>query len=111
MVFAKWQCYFQLKRKLYESYAYAYLGEMLLAEDKCGEGIKACQEGIKAYEETNALCKKYADAKGPGMQFCFIPITKYHLKDFLPNQNNIYSSGRWSHSSVGIWKRPNARIP
>jgi hypothetical protein len=39
---------------------------MLLAEDKCGEVIKACQEGVAAYKESQALCKRYEDAKGPG---------------------------------------------
>jgi hypothetical protein len=33
--FDKWRKYFQLKNKFYLTYAFAYLAEQLLAEDKC----------------------------------------------------------------------------
>lgn len=65
-VFEKWRCYLQLKQKLYEAYAYAYQGEILLAEDKCGNAVRVCRAGISSYNEAQTLCVRYAKAKGPG---------------------------------------------
>lgn len=64
--FDKWRRYFQLKHKFYLAYAYAYLGESLLAEDKCGMAVRACKEGIASYELAEDFCAKYAKATGPG---------------------------------------------
>ena len=36
-----------LKARFYAAYAYNYAGENLLAEDKCGEAIRALQESQK----------------------------------------------------------------
>lgn len=74
-VFDKWRCYAQLKNKFYLAYAYCYLGESLLAEDKCGEAVRACKEGIKCYQDAQELCVKYAKASGPG----FIAKPEKHL--------------------------------
>ena len=38
--FGHWRAYFELKSQFYLAYAYNYLGESLLAEDKCGEAIR-----------------------------------------------------------------------
>ena len=38
--FGHWRAYFELKAQFYLAYAYNYLGESLLAEDKCGEAIR-----------------------------------------------------------------------
>lgn len=46
-IFGKWRAYLQLKNNFYLALAYAYLGESLLGEDKCGEAVKACREGLK----------------------------------------------------------------
>ncbi|KAE9553119.1 hypothetical protein FO519_003672 [Halicephalobus sp. NKZ332] len=75
LTFDKWRKYFQLKHKFYLSYAYAYLGESLLAEDKCGQAVRACKEGIKCYQEAQDLCAKYAKASGPG----FIAKPENHI--------------------------------
>jgi hypothetical protein len=64
--FDKWRRYFQLKHRFYLAYAYAYLGESLLAEDKCGMAVRACKEGIASYELAEDFCAKYAKATGPG---------------------------------------------
>lgn len=74
-IFEKWRKYFQLKNKFYLAYAYAYLGESLLAEDKCGQAVRACKEGIKCYQEAQELCGKYAKSSGPG----FIAKPENHL--------------------------------
>lgn len=44
--FDKWRLYFKAKAALYTAYAHAYNGERLLSEDKCGEAVKACREGL-----------------------------------------------------------------
>lgn len=64
--FEKWRLYFQLKHNFYLAYAYAYLSECLISENKCGEAVRACQEGIALYEITQSLCKKYNKTDGPG---------------------------------------------
>uniref|UniRef100_A0A914YPZ6 BRO1 domain-containing protein n=1 Tax=Panagrolaimus superbus TaxID=310955 RepID=A0A914YPZ6_9BILA len=73
--FEKWRCYAQLKNKFYLSYAYCYRGEALLAEDKCGEAVRSCKEGIKCYKEAEEICVKYAKSSGPG----FIAKPEKHL--------------------------------
>uniref|UniRef100_A0A914CXJ7 BRO1 domain-containing protein n=1 Tax=Acrobeloides nanus TaxID=290746 RepID=A0A914CXJ7_9BILA len=73
--FDKWRRYFQLKHRFYLAYAYAYLGESLLAEDKCGMAVRACKEGIASYELAEDFCAKYAKATGPG----FIAKPEKHL--------------------------------
>ncbi|XP_055330077.1 BRO1 domain-containing protein BROX-like [Paramacrobiotus metropolitanus] len=62
----KWRRYLQLKGAIYEACAYCYCGENLLAQDKCGEAIKALQEANKAFDSSLELCKEYAKAKGVG---------------------------------------------
>ncbi|KAF0314788.1 BRO1 domain-containing protein BROX [Amphibalanus amphitrite] len=62
----RWSKYLQLKAAVYTAYAYNYLGENLLAEDKCGEAIRCLQESKKFYGEAEELCKQYATAKGVG---------------------------------------------
>ncbi|XP_013781239.1 BRO1 domain-containing protein BROX-like [Limulus polyphemus] len=64
--FGKWKKYFQLKSLFYLAYAYCYAGENLLAQEKCGEAIRALQESDKYYTLTGKLCKDYAHTKGPG---------------------------------------------
>lgn len=64
--FEKWRLYFQLKNQFYLSYAYAYLSETLIAEDNCGQAIRACQEGIASYKIAKNLCEKYNRTDGPG---------------------------------------------
>uniref|UniRef100_A0A915CLV4 BRO1 domain-containing protein n=1 Tax=Ditylenchus dipsaci TaxID=166011 RepID=A0A915CLV4_9BILA len=73
--FEKWRFYFQLKQQFYLAYAYAYLGESLLLEDKCGEAVRACKEGITSYQLAEELCVKYANARGPG----FLAKPEKHL--------------------------------
>lgn len=64
----KWCRYLELKSHFYKSQAYCYLGQDLLSQDKCGEAIKCLQESQKLYQETQQLCKAYANTKGPGTQ-------------------------------------------
>ncbi|KAI6188322.1 BRO1 domain-containing protein [Aphelenchoides besseyi] len=71
----KWRKYFQLKSKFYQSYAFSYLCEHLLTEDKCGQAIRACTEGNRCYKESSDLCSLYAKAQGPG----FIAKPECHL--------------------------------
>ncbi|KAJ1357968.1 hypothetical protein KIN20_016248 [Parelaphostrongylus tenuis] len=49
-IFGRWRRYFQLKEHFYYAYAYAFLGESLLMEDKCGEAVRACKEGVAEFE-------------------------------------------------------------
>ncbi|XP_037089251.1 BRO1 domain-containing protein BROX-like isoform X2 [Pollicipes pollicipes] len=62
----RWTKYLQLKAAVYKAYAYNYLGENFLADDKCGEAIRCLKESQKFYTEAGELCKEYADAKGVG---------------------------------------------
>jgi len=62
----RWSKYLQLKAAVYRAYAYNFLGESLLADDKCGDAIRCLQESKKAYEEAEELCRQYAAAKGTG---------------------------------------------
>ncbi|VDM78389.1 unnamed protein product, partial [Strongylus vulgaris] len=65
-IFGRWKRYLQLKQHFYLAYGYAFLGEALLAEDKCGEAVRACKEGIAEFEITKDFASKYGSATGPG---------------------------------------------
>nr|AEE63624.1 unknown [Dendroctonus ponderosae] len=97
--FEKWRKYFQLKHRFYSAYAYAYLGESLLSEDKCGAAIRACKEGIQCYNMAEELCSKYAKSSGPGFvakpeQHLFfrriVPLLDRHLKKAEQENDFIY---------------------
>lgn len=62
--FNKWRKYFQLKSNFYLAYAYNYHGEILLAQDKCGEAIKCLEEATKCFEKSGIQCKEYSSMKG-----------------------------------------------
>lgn len=62
----KWQKYLQFKSEIYFAYAYNFLGENLLAQDKCGEAIKCLQESQSRYTKAAQMAKEYASTKGPG---------------------------------------------
>merc|ERR1712126_696484 len=64
--FGHWRAYFELKSQFYLSYAYNYLGESLLAEDKCGEAIRCLQESKACYSKAGLLATEYAKNKGAG---------------------------------------------
>ncbi|CAJ0591410.1 unnamed protein product [Cylicocyclus nassatus] len=65
-VFGRWKRYLQLKQHFYLAYGYAFLGEGLLAEDKCGEAVRACKEGFAEYQIAKDFASKYGTATGPG---------------------------------------------
>ena len=67
-IFGHWRAYFELKSQFYLAYAYNYLGESLLAEDKCGDAIRCLQESQKCYEKAGLMATEYAKNKGPGTQ-------------------------------------------
>ena len=52
--------------QFYNSYAYCYQGDALLAEDKGGEAIASLKTCKSLYEETQAICKEYHATKGQG---------------------------------------------
>jgi len=64
--FGHWRAYFELKSQFYLAYAYNYLGESLLAEDKCGEAIRCLQESKQCYSKAGLLATDYAKNKGAG---------------------------------------------
>merc|ERR1712029_363633 len=64
--FGHWRAYFELKSQFYLAYAFNYLGESLLAEDKCGEAIRCLQESKSCYSKAKLLATDYAKNKGPG---------------------------------------------
>ncbi|KAM7289238.1 BRO1 domain-containing protein BROX [Ixodes scapularis] len=64
--FGRWRKFLILKAVFYLSYAYCYAGENLLAQEKCGEAIRALQESHKCYQDAVQICKQYAGMKGPG---------------------------------------------
>jgi len=97
--FEKWRRYFQLKHRFYLAYAYAYLGEQLLAEDKCGEAIRACREGVTNHQLAKDLCDKYASSRGPGFlaqpeKHLFfrrvVPLIERHLENAQRENDFIY---------------------
>lgn len=61
--FGKWLIYLQLKAEVYESYAYCYLGENLLEQEKCGESIRALEESERHYALATKLCRDYGQLK------------------------------------------------
>ncbi|KAM0729734.1 BRO1 domain-containing protein BROX [Formica fusca] len=62
---AQWIKYLELKAAFYQSYAYNYCGENLLAMDKCGEAIRAMQESESCLKKAKALCQEYGKTHGP----------------------------------------------
>ena len=64
--FGHWRAYFELKSQFYLAYAYNYLGESLLAEDKCGEAIRCLQESKACYSKAAQMASEYAKTKGAG---------------------------------------------
>ncbi|RLU23608.1 hypothetical protein DMN91_003814 [Ooceraea biroi] len=62
---AQWIKYLELKAAFYQSYAYNYCGEKLLAADKCGEAIRAMQESESCLQRAKALCQEYGRTHGP----------------------------------------------
>ncbi|CAD1475384.1 unnamed protein product, partial [Heterotrigona itama] len=62
---AQWIKYLELKAAFYQSYAYNYCGENLLAMDKCGEAIKALQESEACLKKAKMLCQEYGKINGP----------------------------------------------
>lgn len=59
----KWLAYLQLKAEVYESYAYCYLGENLLTQEKCGEAIKALEESERHFQLATKACREYGQLK------------------------------------------------
>lgn len=43
-----------------------YQSENLLAQEKCGDAIRAVQESERRYEAAVTICKEYEKFKGPG---------------------------------------------
>jgi hypothetical protein len=64
--FAKWRRYLQLKSQCYLAYSFAFQGESLLAEDKCGDAVRACKEGIACYQLAVDFAGKYAKVRERG---------------------------------------------
>uniref|UniRef100_A0A0K0EIT9 BRO1 domain-containing protein n=1 Tax=Strongyloides stercoralis TaxID=6248 RepID=A0A0K0EIT9_STRER len=99
-IFDKWRYYFKIKSEIYTIYAYAYLGELLLSQDKCGEAIKACKEGIIHYDKAADICDKYPSAQGVGVAAKIknhlffrkmIPILQRHLEKAERENLMIYN--------------------
>lgn len=68
-IFGKWRSYLQLKVQIYTAYAYAFFGEDLLSQDKCGDAVRACKEGISCFDVAVDFAAKYSKASGPGKEF------------------------------------------
>uniref|UniRef100_A0A0N5AKY0 BRO1 domain-containing protein n=1 Tax=Syphacia muris TaxID=451379 RepID=A0A0N5AKY0_9BILA len=66
-IFGKWRWYLQLKAQVYLAYAYAFLGESLLSEDKCGDAVRACREGLSCLEVAKNFSSLYLKTQGPGI--------------------------------------------
>lgn len=62
-VYNKWLAYLELKAAVYESYAYCYLGESLLEQEKCGDAIRALNESEKHFNRATKLCRDYSNIK------------------------------------------------
>ncbi|KAG8223759.1 hypothetical protein J437_LFUL018834 [Ladona fulva] len=60
---SQWKTYLKLKSTIYLAYAYCFLGENLLSQDKCGEAIKALQESKKYHSEALIWCNEYSKIK------------------------------------------------
>uniref|UniRef100_A0A0N5CH64 BRO1 domain-containing protein n=1 Tax=Strongyloides papillosus TaxID=174720 RepID=A0A0N5CH64_STREA len=98
--FDRWRYYFKIKTEIYTIYAYAYLGELLLSQDKCGDAIKACKEGIIHYDKAADICDKYPSAQGVGVAAKIknhlffrkmIPILQRHLEKAERENTMIYN--------------------
>ncbi|KHJ79050.1 hypothetical protein OESDEN_21313 [Oesophagostomum dentatum] len=98
-VFGRWKRYLQLKQHFYLAYGYAFLGEALLKDDKCGEAVRACKEGISEFEIARDFASKYASAPGPGTRIkpedhtCFKrikPLLLRHLEKAERENGFIY---------------------
>ncbi|KAI2795868.1 hypothetical protein BLOT_016426 [Blomia tropicalis] len=61
--YGKWLAYLQLKASVYESYAYCYLGENLLEQEKCGPAIRALEESEKHFNSAIKICREYGNLK------------------------------------------------
>ncbi|OZC12187.1 BRO1 domain-containing protein BROX-like family protein [Onchocerca flexuosa] len=66
VLFGKWRYYLQFKSQIYTAYAYAFLGENLLSQDKCGDAVRACREGISCFNVAVDFAGKYRKTNGPG---------------------------------------------
>ncbi|KAJ8688221.1 hypothetical protein QAD02_024016 [Eretmocerus hayati] len=64
-VSGQWIKYLELKSMFYQSYAYNYCGENLLAMDKCGEAIRALKESEACLTKAKTLCQEYGKTHGP----------------------------------------------
>ncbi|KAH9418590.1 hypothetical protein DERP_003915 [Dermatophagoides pteronyssinus] len=62
-MFNKWLAYLELKAAVYESYAYCYLGESLLEQEKCGDAIRSLDESEKHFQRAKKLCREYSSIK------------------------------------------------
>lgn len=71
-LFERWRFYFQLKSQIYTAYAYAFLGENLLSQDKCGDAVRTCREGISCFDVAVDFAGKYRKANGPGNANFFV---------------------------------------
>ncbi|TKR88436.1 hypothetical protein L596_012683 [Steinernema carpocapsae] len=98
-VFGRWRKYMQLKSRIHSAYAYAFLGESLLSEDKCGDAVRACEEGVSEFHIAEDFCVKYAKSPGPGFlarpeQHLFfqrvIPLLNRHLEKAKRENGFIY---------------------
>ena len=56
---------------IFQAYAYCYLGESFLAQDKCGDAVRCCTEGVAEYKIACDFTTKYANASGPGWFLSF----------------------------------------
>uniref|UniRef100_A0AC35UFQ8 BRO1 domain-containing protein n=1 Tax=Rhabditophanes sp. KR3021 TaxID=114890 RepID=A0AC35UFQ8_9BILA len=98
-IFGKWNHYFKIKEEIYTIYAYAFLAEKCLAEDKCGVAIACCKVAITHYDNAADLCDKYPIASGVGIiakiknHLFFrkmVPILKRHLEKAERENGFIY---------------------
>lgn len=98
-VFGRWKKYFQLKHHFYLAYAYAFLGQSQLAEDKCGDAVRSCKQGIAEYAVCKEMADAYATATGPGTrikpeQHLFFrkikPLLERHLEKAERENGFIY---------------------
>jgi hypothetical protein len=61
--------YLVLKSRFYLAYAYNYAGENLLAEDKCGEAIRALQESQKCEYSKLLMNQQQKKLKNPTVDY------------------------------------------
>ncbi|PAV61375.1 hypothetical protein WR25_04901 [Diploscapter pachys] len=79
-IFSRWRRYLELKHHIYQAYAYCYLGESFLAQDKCGDAVRCCTEGVAEYKIACDFTTKYANASGP------VVILKFVLFQRVPDE-------------------------